>query len=126
MARREDREREERQRRFRRIGVAVAVLVLVAGAAVVAGSPWRSVRAQDAEAAEAEAELAALKDQQADVVAQYELATTDAEIVRNAREDFGWVLPGEEAFSTVPLPVDPAGLPPVWPFTGVEQALGTG
>lgn len=114
------------QRRVRRIGVAVAAFVLLAGAAFVAGSPWRSVRAQDAETAAAEAELAELEAQQAEVRRQHERLTTDAEIERKAREELGLVMPGEEAFSTVPVPVDPAGLPPVWPFTGVEQALGSG
>ncbi|MBX3312981.1 MAG: septum formation initiator family protein [Actinobacteria bacterium] len=127
MSKRDDREREQRrrQRRLRRIGLVAAALVLVVGAVVVAGSPWRSVRAQQAEAAAADAELAALKAEQAEVEREYQLATTDAEIERQAREA-GMVKPGEEAFSTVPVPVDPAGLPPVWPFTGVEQALGAG
>ena len=48
---------------------------------------------------------------------------SDEEIEKEARAG-GYVMPGEEAYSVLPAPVDPVGLPEVWPFTGVERALG--
>ena len=115
-----------RQIRLKRIGVLAAVTVLLLGVGVVVASPWRSVREQGAEAAEAEERLAELKAQRAEAQRQYQELTTDEAIERKAREELGLVEPGEEAFSTVPNAVDPAGLPAQWPFTGVEAALGAG
>lgn len=118
--------RRRRQVRLKRIGVLAAVTVLLLGVGVVVASPWRSVREQGAEAAEAEERLAELKAQRAEAQRQYQELTTDEAIERKAREELGLVEPGEEAFSTVPNAVDPAGLPAQWPFTGVEAALGAG
>jgi cell division protein FtsB len=49
---------------------------------------------------------------------------TDREIEQRAKEDLGWVYPGEEAFNVLPAPTDPIGLPEGWPFTGVERVFG--
>lgn len=114
------------RRRLRRIGIAAAAVLLLVGVGLVAGSPWRSYRDQQAEAREVDARLAEIEAQRAEVKAKHDLLTTEAEIERKAREELGLVRPGEEAFAVVPEPVDPAGLPAVWPFTGVEQALGNG
>lgn len=119
-------DRRAPRRRARRAGIAAAVVLLLVGVALVAGSPWRSYRDQQAEARSADAELAAIEAERAEVKAKQELLDTDAEIERKAREELGLVMPGEEPFGVVPTPVDPAGLPAVWPFTGVEQALGRG
>jgi cell division protein FtsB len=118
--------RRDHRRRLRRVGIAAAVVLLLVGVGLVAGSPWRSYREQQAEGRTVDATLAAIEAERAEVEAKHDLLTTEAEIERKAREELGLVRPGEEAFAVVPEPVDPAGLPAVWPFTGVEQALGNG
>ena len=45
---------------------------------------------------------------------------------RLARENFGYVKPGEEAYNILPARTEPMGLPEGWPFTGVEQAIAAG
>ena len=44
------------------------------------------------------------------------------EIERMAREEYGMVRPGEEAYAILPAPT-PVALPDVWPFAGVAEAL---
>lgn len=118
--------RQRRQRLLKRLGLGAAAVLLLVAVVLVAGSPLRNVRDQQAENAAAAAELAELEAEEAELMRQIAELRDEAEIERKAREELGLVRPGEEAFSYVPDPVDPAGLPPTWPFTGVEQALGSG
>jgi len=48
---------------------------------------------------------------------------TDAEIEKLARQDYGMVRPGEEAYAILPAPPPPLDIPQVWPFTGLAQKL---
>lgn len=104
----------------------LATVVLLAGVLFVAGAPWQTYRNQQAANAEADAELAKVKAERADVNEQIELLDTDEEVRRRARQFFGFVAPGEELYNFLPPATDPIGLPEGWPFTGVERELGVG
>ncbi|MCB0977285.1 MAG: septum formation initiator family protein [Acidimicrobiales bacterium] len=118
--------RERRQRTVKRLGIGAAVLLLVACVGLVVSSPWRSGQDQRAEESRAVAERDDVRAELTATKRKVAEATTDVAIERRAREELGWVMPGEEAFAVVPAPVDPAGLPDAWPFTGVEQAIAAG
>lgn len=51
-----------------------------------------------------------------------ELETPD-EVEHIARDSYGMVLPGEEAFRILPPAVAPVALPETWPFTGASDWL---
>jgi cell division protein FtsB len=48
---------------------------------------------------------------------------TDAEIERIAREQYGLVRPGEEAYAILPAPPPPLAVPHAWPFTGIADKV---
>ena len=108
----------------RRILVGLAGLVLLVGVLLVAVFPTRTWWDQRAETAEAERELAEVTAERERVQRLTETLKTPEEIARLARQELGYVNPGEEAFSVLPTPVEPIGLPEGWPFTGVERAFG--
>ena len=116
----------QRRRRLRtrgRVVAALAVTVLLVGVLFVAVFPTTTLLHQRRDVAKAQAELADLQAEGANVKRQTARFNTDAEIEAQARAN-GMVRPGDEAFNILPTPIDPVGLPTVWPFTGVEQALG--
>lgn len=117
--------RERRRGRGRLIGL-LAPLVLLVGVVLVAVFPLQNLRSQQADTAEAEAELADVRAERERVRDEIELLNTDEEIERRAREDYGYQRPGEEIYNVLPSPTEPIGLPETWPFTGVERALGAG
>jgi cell division protein FtsB len=91
---------------------AVAFVVVL----VVAVFPTRTYLAQRASTAEAEARLAELEEQNHALERRIESLGEPEEIERLAREEFGLVMPGEEAYHILPLPADDVELPDVWPF----------
>lgn len=116
--------RPAKVRARRRALVGLAVLVLFVGVLLVAVFPTRTWWDQRSETAEAEAELAEVRAERERTAALIETLETPEEIARRAKEELGYVNPGEEAFAILPAPVDPIGLPDGWPFTGVERAFG--
>ena len=108
----------------RRALVGLAVLILFVGVLLVAVFPTRTWLDQRAETADAEAELAEVQAERERVARLTETLETPEEIARRAKAELGYVNPGEEAFSILPAPVEPIGLPSGWPFTGVERAFG--
>ncbi|HRW39675.1 MAG: septum formation initiator family protein [Acidimicrobiales bacterium] len=110
----------------RRAMAGLVVGVLFVGVLLFGVFPTRQWFDQRRETADAEAELAAVRAERAEVAKEQERLQTPEEIERIAREDFGMVEPGEEAYNILPAPVDPIGLPEGWPFTGVERAFGAG
>jgi len=108
----------------RRALAGLVVGVLFVGVLLFGIFPTRSWWQQRQETATSEAELADLDAQLTQVRKEQELLKTDDEIARRAKEDFGFVEPGEEAFNILPAPTDPIGLPDGWPFTGVERVFG--
>ncbi len=101
-------------------GVAVVVLV---GFLVVGVLPSRSLWDKYAQAETAEARLAELDDENATLQARVDALGTDAEVERIAREEYGLVRPGEEAYRVLPPPEDPVATPGVWPFAGLRAEL---
>lgn len=88
---------------LRGLGPILVVLVLaaivLAGLAVLPAKTWFSQQAQmDA----AEADLARIEAESAELERQVELLTTDGEIELRARRDFDLVYPGEESYRIVP------------------------
>ncbi|MEO9166622.1 MAG: septum formation initiator family protein [Aquihabitans sp.] len=104
----------------------LATVVLLVGVLFVAGAPWQTYRKQQAANAEADAELARVRAERAEVKNQIDLLDTDEEIRRRARQFFGFVAPGEELYNFLPPATEPIGLPDGWPFIGVERELGAG
>ena len=105
-------------------------LVLATGTVVFVGVlffalfPTRTWWQQRQETAAAEAELADARAELAEVQAEQERLRDDEEIRRRAKEELGYVEPGEEAYNILPAPTDPIGLPEGWPFVGVERIFG--
>lgn len=122
-SRAEHRRRTRTRRRLVSGGIALALFVGVLFGTVF---PTRTYLAQRTAIRRSEAQLRELRAEAAAVKAKQARLRTDAEIERRARADFGYVKPGEEAYNILPVPTDPIGLPPGWPFTGVEQALRGG
>jgi cell division protein FtsB len=116
-------ERRRKMRRRARIMVGMAVTVLLVGVLFVAVLPTSTFFDQRSETERLEAELAELEAERAAIGAEIDRLGTDSEIEAQARRN-GYVQPGEEAYNILPTPIDPIGLPEVWPFTGVEEAMG--
>lgn len=80
------------------IGIGVAVIV---GLAVLPARTWMSQRdAMD----RTETELHLIEAEVAELDAQLRLLETDAEIERQARENYDLVYPGEESYRILPAP----------------------
>lgn len=116
-----DRRRKVRRRARFVVGAAVSVLLL--GVLIVAVLPTSTFLDQRSETERLEAELAEIGAERAALGTEIERLGTDSEIEAQARRN-GYVRPGEEAYNVLPTPIDPIGLPEVWPFTGVEEAMG--
>ena len=91
---------------------------------VVAVFPTRTYLAQRASTAEAETRLATVEEQNRQLAERVEALGTDEEIERLAREEYGLVMPGEEAYHILPPAEDPVDLPDVWPFERRDDRLG--
>lgn len=118
---------EETRRRKVRLGarfmVGAALTVLLVGVLFVAVLPTPTFLEQRSDTARLESELSELEAERSEIQAEIDRLGTDSEIEAQARRN-GYVQPGEEAYNILPTPIDPIGLPEVWPFTGVEQAMG--
>ena len=97
----------------RRPGMIVAVLavMLVALAAATNVLPFRQIVEQRQEVASAEAELATLLGENVTLESRVEALSTPTEIERLAREQLGYVRPGEKAFVVVEPEKDPVVYP---------------
>lgn len=102
----------------------LAVTVVLLGVAIFGVLPTTTWWQQRNDTAARQAELAEVEEQLAEVRAEQDRLETPEEIERRARDELGFVNPGEEAFSILPAPTDPIGLPDGWPFTGVERVFG--
>ena len=84
----------------------VALVALIA-VAFVALFPSRTYLAQRRDLQGAERRLAVLGAESARLAERAAALRTDAEIERLAREQYGLVRPGEEAYAVLPAPVPP-------------------
>jgi cell division protein FtsB len=102
------------------------LLTAVAGAVFGFGIvPTRSYLDRREQVAAAEARLAELEQANAEARAQRDRLQTGAEVERLAREHYGLVKKGEEAYKIVPPPQSPADVPDVWPFERLNRRLGS-
>jgi cell division protein FtsB len=96
-------------RRVRRLFVAALV---VAGILFTFGNPARTWYDQHQDIAAARERNDVLDEQSRQLEARAAQLRTDAEVERIAREQYGLVKPGEEAFGILPAPGSGAGQPP--------------
>lgn len=85
--------------------------------------PARAYLQQKEAITDAQQRLAALTEQNREAEDELARLSTDAEIERVAREQYGLVKPGEEVFHVMPAPQDPVAVPDVWPFDGMRKRL---
>ena len=93
----------------RRAGGYFVPLLLVIGLAVAVTNvfPFRQIIAQNRQVEEARAELAALQDENDRLLPETEALKTPSEIERIARQDFGYVRPGDTSYVIVEPVVRP-------------------
>lgn len=112
--------RRARARRRSRVLVPLVVSVALVVFLFVGVFPTRSLLAQRADIAAAEARLETLRSANAALDERAEALRTDAEVERLAREQYGLVRPGEEAYAI--LPPAPLPVPDAWPFADLAAA----
>ena len=110
----------------RRLIGAIAATVILVGVLFVAVFPTHTYLQQRTATARSEAQLRQVEAARSRVRAETARLKTTEEITKRAREQFGYVKPGEESYAVLPPAKAPIGLPDTWPFTGVERALGAG
>lgn len=102
--------------------LAAIVALVVLALYVFPTRTWIEQRQSLDEAASA---LDALEAERETLEARVAALDTPAEIEELAREQFGLVKPGEEAYSVFPSPAPPVDLPPLWPFGDVDAPAQT-
>ncbi len=102
---------------------ALLVSILLVGFLLLAVFPTRTYLAQRASTSSARTELDDLHRRNSALERRIERLQTPEEIERLAREQYGLVRPGEEAYAILPPPPPPVQLPEVWPFAGVSDHL---
>ncbi len=112
--------------RRRRSVLALAVSIVAVGVLFVAVFPTRAFLTQRADIAAAEASLRDLEQANADLEAHVDALRSDAEVERLAREQYGLVYPGEEAYALLPAPPPPLPVPDAWPFRSLRAAVQGG
>jgi cell division protein FtsB len=105
----------------RRGAVALGVVGVLFVALVVL--PTRSWAAQRTQISSAERELATLRASNTKLDERIKHLGDDATIERQAREQYGFVMPGEESYSVPAAPVAKVTLPDGWPYNRLEKAL---
>ncbi len=111
-------------RGVRRMLWPLAFTAILVGVATLGAYPARTYMEKKQDVAAAEARLAELQDANAKATDHIAALNTDAEIERIAREQYGYVRKGEEAYHVLPAPQDPVQIPDVWPFNRLHQKLG--
>ena len=91
--------------------IAVAVFVLPIGT-------WRD---QDSDLVQRQAQLSELRRGNGELAVETQRLTSPNGIREAAREDYGFVEPGEERASILPLPPLPTKLPAGWPYNVVTE-----
>jgi cell division protein FtsB len=115
--------RHQPARRRRRLLWPLLISVTLIGLLFIGVYPTRTYLSQRSSLARAEHQLDVLQTENAKLDERVKALDTDAEIERIAREQYNYVLPGEEAYAILPAPPAPIALPHVWPFTGLAEKL---
>ncbi len=112
--------RPPRRRRLRARPVAwvwfAVGAVVLAGALLLMVLPTRTYLQQRSRAAALEHQLSEAEARNAELQARVTLLDTPAEIERIARQQYGLVKPGEQAYAVLPAAA-PTSLPALWPYT---------
>lgn len=101
-----------------RRSVVLVVFLLVALAVTMGGIfPFRQIIAQNAQVEETRSQLERLRGENAELEVRADVLRTDAGVEQLAREQFGFVRPGEESYEVQgPLTIEPPPAPePVVP-----------
>lgn len=98
--------REERAARVREVGLLAASTALVA-VLIYGIFPVRTFLDQRASTSEAEERLEKLSEHNERLERQAEKLLDDDEVEMRAREDYGWVYPGDELYGVTPPPAAP-------------------
>lgn len=93
---------------FRRLVWPLAIAITLGGMMFVFFLPARALMQQRADVRAAETRLRVLRTQDQQLTARVAELHTDAEIERLARQQYGLVFPGEEAYALLPSPQPPA------------------
>ena len=101
----------------------VLAVVTVIGAVVIGVYPTRTYFSQRSALKSTQHQLDVLNTENTKLEQQAAALNDDAMIENLAREKFGLVRPGEEAFAMLPAPPAKVSVPPVWPFTGLAQKV---
>lgn len=108
-----------RRGRFLRLGLAVAVIAVL-GVLVMPGRLWFGQRT---DIADASAQLRELKAENKELDQRVERLESPDIIEHEAREGFGYVHVGDEAYTVPPAPPMEVELPDVWPFDLLQEPL---
>ena len=114
--------RRRRARTRRRLAGLAVSTVLVVGVLFAAGFPLRTYLTQRASTRKAEAQLREVQAERKAADDERKKLDTPEGVEKRAR-DLGYVKPGEQSYEILPGRTDPIGLPPGWPFTGVEEII---
>ena len=110
----------------RRPAIALGLLGLVIVGAIATalfGLPVRTWFEQEHELRRLDGELAELQSVNADLQREVDRLDTDAGIKEAAREELGYIEPGERRDTMLDLPDLPTDLPNGWPYRTVEQII---
>lgn len=97
--------------------------VVVAGGTSLFFFPLMDFVTQRSAIAEKNSEFAALADANEQLQTEVNALQTPEGIRNAARAQLGYVLPGEQRLSLVPMPKLPTDLPPFWPYTLISDIL---
>ncbi len=98
------------------------VSVVFVGVLFAGVFPTRTWLAQRAATANAQERVDVLRSENQALEERARLLQDDAEIERLAREQYGLVRPGEEAYAILPPPPPPLPVPEAWPFGALAAA----
>ena len=97
--------------------------VVVAGGTSLFFFPLMDFVTQRSAIAEKNTEFSALADANEQLQTEVNALQTPEGIRNAARAQLGYVLPGEQRLSLVPMPKLPTDLPPTWPYTLITDIL---
>lgn len=97
--------------------------VVVAGGTSLFFFPLMDFVTQRSAIAERNSEFSALADANEQLQSEVNALQTPEGIRNAARAQLGYVLPGEQRLSLVPMPNLPTDLPPTWPYTLITDIL---
>lgn len=103
------------QRRSRMLLGLAVVVVLTAAVLLTNVFPYRKILAQQQQVADAQEQFETLRAENDRLEAEATALSTDAEIERLARENLGYVRPGELAYVVLEPPATEVQAPPVEP-----------